>query len=101
MPILTDFSKNGELNSLTFPAFDERIVRQSYWSAADTWGRIKLVISEGFIDDTALLPGIQRVKNIVAFSFQHAPLRMPPRPQCSLTWHQHSQLTLVVVSFFA
>ncbi|ROT37086.1 hypothetical protein SODALDRAFT_351450 [Sodiomyces alkalinus F11] len=75
--VAIDFSKTGELNPLTFPAFDEQVIHQNYWSAADTWGRIKLVISEGFVRDSAFLfPGMERVKNIVVFSFQHAPLHV-------------------------
>ncbi|KAK5630112.1 hypothetical protein RRF57_005827 [Xylaria bambusicola] len=49
------------------------LLRQSYWSPADEVGRIKIVISEGFPRDSLTVP-IERVKNIVAFSFQHAPL---------------------------
>lgn len=38
-------------------------------------GRIKVIISEGFPRDSLSVP-IERVKNIVAFSFQHAPLEI-------------------------
>ncbi|KAH6995844.1 hypothetical protein BKA56DRAFT_666130 [Ilyonectria sp. MPI-CAGE-AT-0026] len=68
-----DFSKNGELQTLKFPVFQQELLQQNYWSPADDLGRIKLVISEGFPRDSLSLP-IERVKNIVAFSFQHAPL---------------------------
>ncbi|TWU72842.1 hypothetical protein ED733_002388 [Metarhizium rileyi] len=51
----------------------EELLQQDYWSPADDLGRIKLVLSEGFPRDSMTTP-LERVKNIVAFSFQHAPL---------------------------
>ncbi|OTA64879.1 hypothetical protein K449DRAFT_421404 [Hypoxylon sp. EC38] len=68
-----EFTKNGDLETLRFPPFRSEVLRQSYWSPADEVGRIKIVISEGFPRDSLTVP-IERVKNIVAFSFQHAPL---------------------------
>ncbi|KAJ8119234.1 hypothetical protein ONZ43_g3777 [Nemania bipapillata] len=68
-----EFTKNGDLEVLKFPQFRSELLRQSYWSPADEVGRIKIVISEGFPRDSLTVP-IERVKNIVAFSFQHAPL---------------------------
>lgn len=43
------------------------------WNAGDDIGRIKIVISEGFPRDSPTMP-LERIKNVVAFSFQHAPL---------------------------
>ncbi|KAI1358161.1 hypothetical protein F5Y08DRAFT_125825 [Xylaria arbuscula] len=68
-----EFTKNGDLEVLKFPQFRSELLRQSYWSPADEVGRIKVIISEGFPRDSLTVP-IERVKNIVAFSFQHAPL---------------------------
>ncbi|KAI0008832.1 hypothetical protein F4779DRAFT_585435 [Xylariaceae sp. FL0662B] len=68
-----EFTKNGDLEVLRFPQFRSEVLRQSYWSPADEIGRIKIVISEGFPRDSLTVP-IERVKNVVAFSFQHAPL---------------------------
>ncbi|KAI0548946.1 hypothetical protein F4679DRAFT_596115 [Xylaria curta] len=68
-----EFTKNGDLEVLKFPQFRSELLRQSYWSPADELGRIKIVISEGFPRDSLTVP-IERVKNVVAFSFQHAPL---------------------------
>ncbi|KAI2619315.1 hypothetical protein GGR54DRAFT_604308 [Hypoxylon sp. NC1633] len=68
-----EFTKNGDLETLRFPPFRNEVLRQSYWSPADELGRIKIIISEGFPRDSLSVP-IERVKNIVAFSFQHAPL---------------------------
>ncbi|KAI1470163.1 uncharacterized protein F4812DRAFT_470119 [Daldinia caldariorum] len=68
-----DFTKNGDLETLRFPPFRSEVLQQSYWSPADEIGRIKIIISEGFPRDSLSVP-IERVKNIVAFSFQHAPL---------------------------
>ncbi|PHH76432.1 hypothetical protein CDD80_1541 [Ophiocordyceps camponoti-rufipedis] len=65
--------QNGELEFLKFPPFRRELLQQSFWNPADDLGRIKLVISEGFPRDSMSL-SIERVKNIVTFSFQHAPL---------------------------
>ncbi|TGJ87149.1 hypothetical protein E0Z10_g1630 [Xylaria hypoxylon] len=70
-----EFTKNGDLEILKFPQFRSELLRQSYWSPADEVGRIKIVISEGFPRDSLTVP-IERVKNVVAFSFQHAPLEI-------------------------
>lgn len=66
-------SKNGDLEPLRFPSFRQELLRQNHWNPADDFGRIKIVISEGFPRDSLSMP-IERVKNVVAFSFQHAPL---------------------------
>lgn len=66
-------SKNGNIESLKFPPFRQELLQQSYWSPADDLGRIKVVLSEGFPRDSLTMP-IERVRNIVTFSFQHAPL---------------------------
>ncbi|PHH93068.1 hypothetical protein CDD83_1353 [Cordyceps sp. RAO-2017] len=71
--------KNGELDCLKFPSFRREVLQQSFWSPADDMGRIKLVISEGFPRDSLSMP-IERVKNVVTFSFQHAPLGEWPQP---------------------
>ncbi|VUC24764.1 unnamed protein product [Clonostachys rosea] len=68
-----NFSKNGDLEALTFPKFQRELLQQNRWNPEDNMGRIKLVLSEGFPRDSPSMP-IERVKNIVAFSFQHAPL---------------------------
>ncbi|KAI0136159.1 hypothetical protein BJ170DRAFT_573493 [Xylariales sp. AK1849] len=68
-----EFTKNGQLEQLKFPSFRSELLRQNYWSPADDLGRIKIVISEGFPRDSHTVP-IERVNNIVAFSFQHAPI---------------------------
>lgn len=66
-------SKNGDLEPLRFPSFRQELLRQNHWNPADDFGRIKIVISEGFPRDSLSMP-MERVKNVVAFSFQHAPL---------------------------
>lgn len=66
-------SKQGELEPLKFPSFRRELLYQNHWSPGDDIGRIKIIISEGFPRDSPSNP-IERVKNIVTFSFQHAPL---------------------------
>ena len=51
------------------------MLHQDTWSAADDLGRIKVIISEVFF---SAMQTVETVKNIVAFSFQHAPLCKPP-----------------------
>ncbi|KAG6008129.1 hypothetical protein E4U43_000212 [Claviceps pusilla] len=65
-------SATAELEPLKFPSFREELLRQDWWVPADDLGRIKVVLSEGFPRDSATTP-FERIKNIVAFSFQHAP----------------------------
>ncbi|KAK8050104.1 hypothetical protein PG994_011834 [Apiospora phragmitis] len=68
-----EFTKNGELEPLKFPRFREELLQQDYWNPSDELGRIKIVISEGFPRDSLTVP-VERVKNLVTFSFQHAPM---------------------------
>ena len=66
-------SKQGELEPLKFPLFLRELLYENHWNPGDDIGRIKVVISEGFPRDSLSVP-IERVKNVVVFSFQHAPL---------------------------
>ncbi|KAH7417327.1 hypothetical protein BKA64DRAFT_297498 [Cadophora sp. MPI-SDFR-AT-0126] len=68
-----DLDKNGEFEKMKFPAFHKELLSQSYWNPGDDLGRIKVVISEGFSREQLTYP-FERIKNIVSFSFQHAPL---------------------------
>jgi hypothetical protein len=71
--VLLALDKNGDVEPLTFPEFHPELLAQNFWNAGDEFGRIKVIISEGFPRDSASMP-FERVKNLVAFSFQHAPL---------------------------
>ncbi|KAL2017191.1 hypothetical protein VTK56DRAFT_2511 [Thermocarpiscus australiensis] len=70
-----EFTKNGELERLRFPHFRRELLYQNHWNPGDDIGRIKIIITEGFPRDSLSVP-IERVKNVVAFSFQHAPLEI-------------------------
>ncbi|KAL2114841.1 hypothetical protein VTJ04DRAFT_10504 [Mycothermus thermophilus] len=70
-----EFTKTGELERLKFPLFRRELLYQNHWRPGDNLGRIKIIISEGFPRDSLTAP-IERVKNVVAFSFQHAPLEI-------------------------
>ncbi|KAK3303063.1 uncharacterized protein B0T15DRAFT_262446 [Chaetomium strumarium] len=70
-----EFTKTGELERLKFPRFRQELLVQNHWNPGDDIGRIKIIISEGFPRDSLSAP-IERVKNVVAFSFQHAPLEI-------------------------
>lgn len=71
--MILDLDKNGDFEKLKFPGFHKEVLSQSYWSAGDDLGRIKIVLAEGFGRDNLSYP-FDRIKNIAAFSFQHAPL---------------------------
>lgn len=70
-----DYTKTGERERLKFPTFCRELLYESHWSPGDDLGRIKVLISEGFPRDSTTMP-FERVKNVVAFSFQHAPLEL-------------------------
>ncbi|OJD10742.1 hypothetical protein AJ78_08329 [Emergomyces pasteurianus Ep9510] len=65
--------KNGDQESLHFPAFHEEMLRHNHWDAGEELGRIKVVIAEGFSRPNRN-PPFERVRDLVFFSFQHAPL---------------------------
>ncbi|KAI9835467.1 MAG: hypothetical protein M1819_002385 [Sarea resinae] len=71
---LPEFDKNGNRESLKFPPFHQELLSQSWWNPAEDLGRIKVLISEGFPRERHR-PPFERVKNIVMFTFQHAPLK--------------------------
>ncbi|KAG4027348.1 hypothetical protein MFRU_031g00950 [Monilinia fructicola] len=68
-----ELDKQGDFKKLEFPAFHRELLSQSYWNPGDDLGRVKVVVSEGFPRENISMP-YERVKNLVAFSFQHAPL---------------------------
>ena len=66
---------------LKFPRFHREILHQSHWEAGELLGRIRIVIAEGFSRDITVPHGKQkylfdRIRDVVAFSFQHAPLHI-------------------------
>ncbi|KAK4208572.1 hypothetical protein QBC37DRAFT_391926 [Rhypophila decipiens] len=69
-----DQSTARELELLRFPLFRPHLVgRQS--APRDSFGRIQIIISEGFQRE---MPGdpVQRFQNLVVFSFQYLPLEL-------------------------
>lgn len=70
---LVEMDKAGNAQCLRFPHFRPEMLTQSWWAAGENMGRIKVIISEGFKSELEGLPFI-RLKNVVCFSFQHAPI---------------------------
>lgn len=68
--ILLGLDKNGSQQLLCFPPFHESLKH-----GINGHGRIVVVIAEGFARP-GCMPPIERVRDIIAFSFQHAPLGM-------------------------
>ena len=66
--------KDGNPAPLRFPPFHQEILHQSHWDAGELLGRIRVVIAEGFARPNRAHP-FERVRDVLAFSFQHAPLR--------------------------
>lgn len=66
--------KNGNQDSLRFPPFHEEILQHARWDATEVYGRIRVVVAEGFTRPHRS-PPFERVRDLVVFSFQHAPLR--------------------------
>jgi hypothetical protein len=67
----------GNAKPLRFPQFHQEILHQSHWAAGDLLGRIRVVIAEGFSRGIGVQENFfDRVKDAVAFSFQHAPLHI-------------------------
>ncbi|KAJ5121149.1 uncharacterized protein N7515_009110 [Penicillium bovifimosum] len=65
--------RDGNPDSLRFPPFHPEILQQRHWDAGDSFGRIKVVIAEGFSRPNRS-PPFERFRHVIAFSFQHAPL---------------------------
>ena len=73
-------TKSGKEDGLRFPQFHQQILYQSHWEAGEVFGRIRIVIAEGIIHDAESphfrwTSPFQRVKDVIAFAFQHAPQR--------------------------
>lgn len=60
---------------LHFPPFRPELLQQSHWDAGDDLSRIRLVITEGMIQNNSPVLGrsFDKVRDVVIFSFQHAP----------------------------
>ena len=69
-----DTDKDGNHDQLRFPPFHTEVLTQTWASPAQDMGRIKIVITEG-INHGPGVSAFERTKNLVSFSFQHAPLR--------------------------
>ncbi|XEV06011.1 hypothetical protein FSHL1_011298 [Fusarium sambucinum] len=66
-------SRTDRKQVIGFPMFQQELLYQRHWNAADNLGRIKLVISEGNYHGSQDNMTFQRAHNLVVFSFQHAP----------------------------
>ncbi|KAL2864896.1 uncharacterized protein BJX67DRAFT_373538 [Aspergillus lucknowensis] len=74
-PHVIDIDKGGNRDTLRFPPFHPEILEQRHWDAGDLHGRIRVVIAEGFARPHRT-PPFERVKEVIAFAFQHAPLNV-------------------------
>ena len=75
-----------ESTELAFPDFHPEILQQAHWEASEQLGRIRVVLGEGVMKEAR--PGhdqkvaFDRLRDIVVFAFQHAPLRMHSAFEC-------------------
>ncbi|PYH42196.1 uncharacterized protein BP01DRAFT_138889 [Aspergillus saccharolyticus JOP 1030-1] len=67
--------KSGNQDRLRFPTFHHEILKQPHWDAGELYGRIRVVLAEGF-SRPHRSPPFERVKEVVAFAFQHAPIQI-------------------------
>ncbi|KAJ6104160.1 hypothetical protein N7523_010480 [Penicillium sp. IBT 18751x] len=78
-PYVIDLSshidRDGNQDTLRFPPFHREILDQRHWDAGDSNGRIRLIIAEGF-SRPHRSPPFERIKDVIMFSFQHAPLHI-------------------------
>nr|KMM69449.1 hypothetical protein CPAG_05764 [Coccidioides posadasii RMSCC 3488] len=70
-----ELDKNGDQDCIRFPPFHEEILRHTHWDAGEMYGRIRVVVAEG-LTRPHRSPPFERVKDIIVFSFQHAPLNV-------------------------
>lgn len=74
------FDTEGHIEPLRFPPFHRSILQQQYWTPGEHFGRIKVVITEGmarsYSPDLPHSGGFDRFRDVLAFSFQHAPTSM-------------------------
>lgn len=69
-----DLDKSGNPDMLKFPRFHSEMLTQNLWNPGESMGRIKVIIAEGLMYSDETFP-FERKRNLVSFSFQHAPLR--------------------------
>ena len=63
----------GKTDQLRFPRFHTEMLEQTWVNPAQALGRVKVVIAEGTRPSPS--SGFEKIRNVVAFAFQHAPLR--------------------------
>lgn len=67
------------VTELTFPAFHAEILQQPRWDPGEQLGRVQLVLTEGVLREAEQLQtggrkvAFDGLRDIIAFSFQHAP----------------------------
>jgi hypothetical protein len=82
-----EIDREGYQDPLRFPPFHQEILHASSWDAGQHLGRIRIVMTEGFSRETHspqnnLKHSFVRIRDVLAFSFQHAPMRKLPKCLC-------------------
>lgn len=77
---MAEVDREGFQEPLLFPPFHQEILQASSWDAGQLLGRVRIVVTEGFSRETNpphnnLKHSFVRIRDILAFSFQHAPTR--------------------------
>ncbi|KAJ5757086.1 uncharacterized protein N7511_007268 [Penicillium nucicola] len=73
--LTNQLDRDGNPDMMRFPPFHSEVLGQKYWDINDMKGRIRVVIAEGFSRPNRS-PPFERYKDVVAMSFQHAPLNV-------------------------
>ena len=74
-------TKTGSKDALRWPSFHPEQLTNPYWNAGENMGRIKITIAEGYMQDGERAHFI-RIRNVITFSFQHAPQSMSSPSLC-------------------
>jgi hypothetical protein len=74
-----EIDKTGYQEPLRYPAFRQELLYESGWEPGEVLGRIQVVISEGLLRErssphTNPMQSFIRIRDVVTFSFHHAPL---------------------------
>ncbi|KAL6713940.1 hypothetical protein ACLMJK_008434 [Lecanora helva] len=76
--------KNKKHEQICFPPFHQELLTQVWTNPAQGLGTVRIVIAEGVNQGSAGNAVFAKLRNIVAFSFQHAPLHI--LENCGIAW---------------
>ncbi|KAL8675180.1 MAG: hypothetical protein Q9168_000433 [Polycauliona sp. 1 TL-2023] len=97
--VVAEMDKTGNQECLRFPPFHQQMLAQKWWTPEEDMGRIKLVISEGIAPGQGPSSVFRRVRSLVTFSFQHAPLAI--LEEAGIAWPNAGMWTQMTQPLYA